>query len=206
MLIRRCGEGGDASPKTIRVATSDVKQAREPIWTPKFTCRYLFLSIIKLGVLTRRSYFQSIASFSSRSLISIFPYGRRLDTLAQMVDTVMDVDQAPLAPSNPMEALVANAKGKAKATNGNGNGTMSEAELKAVNEREGLPWSVARGPSRVHAQKTTRRLTASGWRSTDRIRWTRWSRIRISPAPVSTEIYGEQSLAAPRDGLCVLTL
>lgn len=59
-----------------------------------------------------------------------------------MADTPMDVDDTPAASSNAMAALMANAKGKGKATNGDGNGTMSEAEVKAFNEREGLPWSV----------------------------------------------------------------
>lgn len=49
----------------------------------------------------------------------------------------MDVD-TPAAPANAMSALMANAKGKGKA-NGEG-GTMSEADLRALNEKEGLPW------------------------------------------------------------------
>ena len=53
----------------------------------------------------------------------------------------MDVDP-PAAPQNAMAALMAasKAKGKEKATNGNGDVNMSDAELKALNEREGLPW------------------------------------------------------------------
>jgi hypothetical protein len=56
----------------------------------------------------------------------------------------MDVDEAPAAvPGNAMAVLMSNANGKAKAENGNGKGTMSEAELKAAEAREGLPWSVS---------------------------------------------------------------
>ena len=62
-----------------------------------------------------------------------------------MSDTAMDVDSEP---QNAMAALMASAKGKGKASNGeeNGNGEMSQAELKALNERDGLPWSVLRSP------------------------------------------------------------
>ncbi len=58
-----------------------------------------------------------------------------------MTDTPMVVDEAPSDSGNAMAALMANVKGKAKASNGDSNG-KSVAELKAANEREGLPWSV----------------------------------------------------------------
>ena len=62
-----------------------------------------------------------------------------------MSDTHMEVDEpaAPSAPVNAMSSLMANAKGKAKAANGDGEGAQSQAEMKAANEREGLPWSVS---------------------------------------------------------------
>jgi replication factor C subunit 3/5 len=58
-----------------------------------------------------------------------------------MTDDAMDVDtpaSAPAPPANAMSALMANAKGKGKANEGAA--TMSEADLKALNEKEGLPW------------------------------------------------------------------
>lgn len=59
-----------------------------------------------------------------------------------MTDEAMDVDTpAPApAPANAMSAMMANAKGKGKADGETG--TMSEADLKAMNEKEGLPWYV----------------------------------------------------------------
>ena len=64
-----------------------------------------------------------------------------------MVDN-MDIDVQPQANGsshNVMSTLMANAKGKAKAeTNGTTNGTMTDAEMRAANEREGLPWCVYR--------------------------------------------------------------
>lgn len=49
----------------------------------------------------------------------------------------MEVDSP--APANAMSALMANAKGKGKA-NGEAGGMMSEADIKAAAEKEGLPW------------------------------------------------------------------
>ena len=65
-----------------------------------------------------------------------------------MTDDAMDIDTpAPVPtaataafPVNAMSALMANAKGKGKANEGTS--TMSEADLKAFNEKEGLPWWV----------------------------------------------------------------
>jgi hypothetical protein len=63
-----------------------------------------------------------------------------------MTDEMMDVDP-PVAPSaaappvsNAMSALMAGAreKGKGKANEGG----MSEADLKAIQDKEGLPWYV----------------------------------------------------------------
>ena len=62
----------------------------------------------------------------------------------------MDLDDPPKANgsggSNAMSMLMSNAKGKGKADiNGTTNGSMSEAELKALNDREGMPWCVTSG-------------------------------------------------------------
>lgn len=63
-----------------------------------------------------------------------------------MSDAEMEVDDAPTAPppANAMAALMAGAKakGKERATeNVDAVMGMSEEELRALNEREGLPWS-----------------------------------------------------------------
>lgn len=53
----------------------------------------------------------------------------------------MDIDE-PAPPANAMAALMAGAKakGKEKASDGDAIMEMSEEELKALNEKEGLPW------------------------------------------------------------------
>ena len=55
----------------------------------------------------------------------------------------MDLDETPELPPKVLMDLMANAKGKGKASSGTGNGNMSDAEVKAIREREGLPWSVS---------------------------------------------------------------
>lgn len=66
-----------------------------------------------------------------------------------MTDDAMDIDTpVPAAPANAMSALMANAKGKGKASEGAGN--MSEADLKAMNEKEGLPWCASSLPRLSH--------------------------------------------------------
>jgi hypothetical protein len=73
-----------------------------------------------------------------------------------MADTEMEIDQpveeaasAPPAasngsssakPNNAMSFLMANAKGKGKANGEDAEMGMSESEIKALNEKEGLPW------------------------------------------------------------------
>jgi len=59
-----------------------------------------------------------------------------------------------------MATLMANAKGKGKA-NGNGNGTLSEAELKALNEREGLPWVEKYRPSSLEEVVSHKDITST---------------------------------------------
>ena len=65
-----------------------------------------------------------------------------------MTEESMDIDEKPEASGNTMATLMVNARGKDKASNGDGiengnaNGTMTASELKALNERDGLPWSV----------------------------------------------------------------
>ncbi|GFZ50493.1 Replication factor C subunit 3 [Saitozyma sp. JCM 24511] len=62
-----------------------------------------------------------------------------------MTDEPMDVDPpassaAPAAPANTMAALMAAAKDKGKGKASEDGGIMTEEELRALNEREGLPW------------------------------------------------------------------
>ena len=60
-----------------------------------------------------------------------------------MVDMSMDLDETPESPPNGKVALMASVKGKGKAGTGDGVGSMSDAEVKAIKDREGLPWSVS---------------------------------------------------------------
>jgi replication factor C subunit 3/5 len=56
----------------------------------------------------------------------------------------MDVDPpaSSAAPANAMAALMAAAKDKGKGKASEDGGIMTEEELRALNEREGLPWYV----------------------------------------------------------------
>lgn len=103
-----------------------------------------------------------------------------------MTDEPMDVDPpAPAAaPANAMAALMANAKGKAKAMNGNGT-TMTDEELKALNDKEGLPWSAAasRTPGPDPDILRGRELTV-GWRSIGLYPSMTLYRTRTSQLPV----------------------
>lgn len=76
---------------------------------------------------------------------STFPRSATPIRSASMTDTPMDVDppaaNGSASNGNAMSMLMANAKGKAKAGGQDGQ-ELSEAELKALNEREGLPWCV----------------------------------------------------------------
>ena len=62
-----------------------------------------------------------------------------------MADDQMDIDEPTPAttskPQNAMAALMAGAKAKGKErANGDAAFGMSEEELKALNERDGMPW------------------------------------------------------------------
>jgi replication factor C subunit 3/5 len=61
-----------------------------------------------------------------------------------MTDEPMDIDTpaSSTAPANAMAALMAAAKDKGKGKASEDGGVMTEEELRALNEREGLPWCV----------------------------------------------------------------
>ena len=127
--------------------------------------------------------------------IAPLAYPTRVLSSSTMTDDQMDVDEpfVPAAststgtekPANAMAALMAGAKAKGK-ERATGDGSeafgMSEAELKALNEREGMPWYVVQ-LCLGHVQGQT--ADVIGWKSIGLPRWTRWSHIKTSQLLVS---------------------